>query len=125
MPESPVVERTAKKESVSMYALVSVDRGASLLGTYRTLYYHPNVLYCDATRGDCDLVLLLQAPTADMIKELVDKEIKTLEGVGEVSLLRVETPILGDNVINIMGTVDKALGRDKNESEAASARPRA
>ncbi len=121
VPEPPVVEQTAKKESVSMYALVSVDRAASLLGTYRKLYFHPNVLYCDATRGDCDLVLLLQAPTADMIKELVDNEIKTMEGIGEITLLGVETPILGDNVINIMGTVDKALGRDKNESEAASA----
>jgi CheY-like chemotaxis protein len=120
-PEAPVREETARKEAVSMYALVSVDRTASLLETYRKLYFHPNVLYCDATRGDCDIVLLLQAPTADMIKDLVDNEIKTMDGVGEITLMAVETPMLGDNVINIMGAVDKALGRDKNESEAASA----
>jgi CheY-like chemotaxis protein len=120
-PESTVREETAKKESVSMYAMVSLDRTGSLLETYRKLYFHPNVLYCDATRGDCDLVLLLQAADAGTIKDLVDNEIKKMEGVGEVSLLGVETPMLGDNVINIMGTVDKALGRDKTESEAESA----
>jgi DNA-binding response OmpR family regulator len=110
-------ERTEKKESVSMYAMVSVDNNAHLLEAYRRLYFHQNVLYCDAVRGDYDLVLLLQAPTFDGINELVEKEIKAIRGVAEVALLPVGTPMIGDNVVNIIGSVDNALGRDKGESE--------
>jgi CheY-like chemotaxis protein len=110
-------EGTEKKESVSMYAMVSIDNNAHLLEAYRKLYFHENVLYCDAVRGDYDLVLLLQAPTFDEINELVEKEIKAIRGVAEVSLLPVGTPMFGDNVVNIIGSVDRALGRDEGESE--------
>jgi hypothetical protein len=47
----------------------------------------------------------------------VEKKIKSVAGVTDASLLSVETPMLGENVINIMGSVDKALGRDKEGSE--------
>ena len=114
--DAPRVE-TEKKESVSMYAMLSIDNNAHLMDAFRKLYFHPNVLYCDAVRGDHDLVLLLQAPTFDGINELVEKEIKTTGGVAELSLLPVGTPIFGENVVNIMGSVDKALGRSEGESE--------
>ena len=113
----PPGKRTEKKESVSMYAMVSIDNNAHLLDVYRKLYFHRNVLYCDAIRGDYDLALLLQAPTFDEIDELVEKEIKAIRGVAEVSLLPVGTPMFGDNVVNIIGSVDRALGRDEGESE--------
>src|SRR5208283_981819 len=70
--EAPPRELTAAQESVSAYALVSLDNSANLLSTYRKLYYHENVLYCDAIRGDYDLVLLLQAATLDQINEVVE-----------------------------------------------------
>ena len=113
--EAPPRELTAAQESMSAYALVSLDNSANLLSTYRKLYYHENVLYCDAIRGDYDLVLLLQAATLDQIKEVVDTQIRTMQGVAEVSMLTVDAPMFGENVINIMGSVDKALGRDKGE----------
>jgi CheY-like chemotaxis protein len=117
--DAPPRELAAEEKSTSAYALVSVDSSANLLGTYRKLYFHRNVLYCDAIRGDYDLVLLLQAPSMDHIKDVAEREIKTMGGVAEVSLLGVDTPVFGDNVINIMGSVDKALGRDRGENEAA------
>ena len=92
---------------------------ANLLSIYRKLYFHQNVLYCDAIRGDYDLVLLLQAATADQINEVVEKEIRAMDGVADVSLMTVDTPMFGDNVISIMGSVDEALGRDKDENVAA------
>jgi len=110
-------EGTEKKESVSMYAMVSMDNTAHLLEAYRKLYFHENVLYCDAVRGDYDLVLLLQAPTFEGINELVEKEIKAIRGVAEVSLLPVGTPMFADNVVNIIGSVDRALAKDEGESE--------
>jgi CheY-like chemotaxis protein len=118
--EVPPREVTAAQESMSAYALVSLDNSANLLSTYRKLYYHENVLYCDAIRGDYDLVLLLQAATLDRINEVVETQIKTMPGVGGVSMLTVDAPMFGENVINIMGSVDKALGRDKGEDMAAS-----
>jgi DNA-binding Lrp family transcriptional regulator len=75
------------------------------------------VLYCDAIRGDHDLMLLLQAETPEAIQELVDTKIKTVEGVTDVTLLNVDSPMFGENVIDIIGSVDKALGREKEESE--------
>jgi CheY-like chemotaxis protein len=116
----PPKEKTATAESTSAYALIRLGKEANLLDIYRTLYYHGNVLYCDATRGDCDMVLLLQAPTLDDIKEVAEKEIKGMKGVAEVSLLPVDAPMLTDNVVSIMGSVDRALGRDKGENVAAS-----
>jgi CheY-like chemotaxis protein len=116
-------EGTAKNKSVSAYALVSLDKFANLLFVYRKLYFHQNVLYCDATRGDCDLVLLMQAPTMDEINQVLETEIKTLRGVSEVSLLEVQSPEFADNVIDIMGSVDKALGRDRGENDVTHDQP--
>ena len=118
--EEPTREAPVKEESVSMYAMVSLDSSAALLRIYRKLYFHRNVLYCDAIRGDYDLLLLLQAPTVDAIREVAEQEIGKMAGVAEVSLLSVETPMFGENVIDIMGSVDRALGRDRGESEAES-----
>lgn len=113
-------ESAVAEQATSAYALVRLNADANLLDVYRTLYYHQNVLYCDATRGDCDLVLLVQAPTLEQVKEVAEKEIGAMKGVAEVVLLPVEAPMLADNVIDIMGSVDKALGRDKDENVAAS-----
>jgi len=118
--EVPPREVTAAQESVSAYALVSLDDSANLLSTYRKLYYHENVLYCDAIRGEYDLVLLLQAATIDEINEVVETQIKTMPGVAGATMLTVDAPMFGENVINIMGSVDKALGRDKGEEMVAS-----
>ena len=117
--EAPLRESPAEEKSTSAYALVSVDSPADLVNTYRKLYFHQNVLYCDAIRGDYDLVLLLQAPAMDQIKDVVEREIKTMGGVTEVSFMGVDVPVFGENVVNIMGSVDRALGRDKGENEAA------
>jgi len=110
--EGPAINR-----SVSAYALVSLDSTANLINTYRRLYFHQNVLFCDATRGDCDLVLLLQASTMEEINKVLEEEIKTARGVSEVSILEVQAPLFSDNVIDIMGSVDKALGRYRGENE--------
>ncbi|MGD0229753.1 MAG: response regulator [Syntrophorhabdales bacterium] len=117
--EAPPTEPAAAGQSASAYVLVSVDNAQKLLNTYRKLYFHQNVLYCDAIRGDYDLILLLQAPTFDDINEVMEKDLKTMDGVTEVSLLSVDTPTFGENVINIMGSVDRALGRDKGENTVA------
>ncbi|HUJ68237.1 MAG TPA: response regulator [Syntrophorhabdales bacterium] len=118
-PEPPVKESKATEQSKSAYALVTLDSSADLLSIYRKLYFHHDVLYCDAIRGDYDLALLLQAATTDEITNVVEKEIRAMEGVADVSLMAMDTPTFGDNVISLMGSVDEALGRDKEENVAA------
>ncbi len=78
-------ESAVAEQATSAYALVRLNTDANLLDVYRTLYYHQNVLYCDATRGDCDLVLLVQAPTLEQVKEVAEKEIGAMKGVAEVT----------------------------------------
>jgi CheY-like chemotaxis protein len=117
---APVVEKeeaTVPVQSYSAYALVTLDGSANLLDAYRNLYFQENVLYCDAIRGDHDLMLLLQAGTPEEIQEAVETKIKTIEGVTEVALLNVDLPMFGENVVDIIGSVDKALGREKEEGE--------
>ena len=122
-PESTPAESAVPSQSVSAYALLSIDSSANLLKVYRKLYFLDNVLYCDAIRGDYDIVLLLQAPTFDKIQAVLDKEVKTIEGVADVTLLNVEAPVFGENVVSIMSSVDKALGRDKEEGEVYTSQP--
>jgi len=107
----------APAESVTSYALVTLDPSANLMDVYRKLYFQENVLYCDAIRGDYDLILMLQAESNERIEEIIENEVKATKGVADASLLTVETPMFGENVVNIMGSVDKALGRDKEEGE--------
>jgi len=118
--EPTPTERPAATPSFTAYALVTLDASANLMKVYRQLYFHENVLYCDAIKGDYDLVLMLQADTREAIDDVMENEIRTIEGVADASLLTVETPIFGENVHSIIGSVDKALGRDKGESEAAT-----
>lgn len=103
----------APAQSTTAYALINLESDANFLKVYRTLYLHDNVVYCDAIRGEYDMVLLLQAETIENIEAILDNEIKNIPGVSEASLLSVEVPTFGENVHSIIGSVDKALGRDK------------
>lgn len=115
IPEETIQKETAPAESVTDYVLVTLNASANLMDAYRSLYFRENVLYCDAIRGDYDLILLLQAESHEKIEEIVEKEIKKIAGVSEASLLTVKVPVFGENVVSIMGSVDRALGKDKEE----------
>ncbi|MDI9558410.1 MAG: hypothetical protein QM300_08840, partial [Pseudomonadota bacterium] len=54
-------EAVAPAQSIGAYALVTIDTAANLMGDYQKLYFHENVLYCDAVKGDHYIILLLQA----------------------------------------------------------------
>jgi CheY-like chemotaxis protein len=102
------------------YVLVKLDTLADTVHVYRQflLSFQNNLLYCDPIRGEHDFVLLLQGKSNEEINAIVDKEIKDFPGVANVSLLTVETPIFADNLVAVMSSVDKALGRVREEDEA-------
>lgn len=108
---------TLPVQSHSAYALVTLNNKANLVEAFRNLYFQENVLYCDAIRGDHDLMLLMQSDTPEALHEIVSTKIKSVEGVSDVTLLNVDSPMFGENVVDIIGSVDKALGREKEEGE--------
>lgn len=128
LPQPDAAPLAAEKESaepageraVSAYVLMNFADSADLSDAYQQLYFMDNVLYCDAIKGDYDLALLLQAGKMSEIHAVVDSKIKTLPGVKEIVFLPVEPPQLSGSVADIIGTVDKALGRDKENPDAAN-----
>ncbi len=67
--------------SVTGYVLVTLEPSANLPDVYRTLYSLGSVLFCDAIKGDYDMVLLVHAASNEKIREIVKKEIKAVPGV--------------------------------------------
>jgi CheY-like chemotaxis protein len=108
------------ERSVSAYVLLNFSDAADLSAVYQDLYFMDQVLYCDAIKGDFDLALLLQAGNMADIRATVDNKIKKLAGVKEAVLLPVDSPQLPESVANIIGTFDKALGREKGNPDASN-----
>lgn len=121
IPEAKAMESKATEptsaQTFSAYALVTLTPDANLMEVYRRLYFSENTVYCDAVRGDCDLMILIQSETPQKVAALIDNEIKTIPGVAEVTPLTVEAPVFAENVAEILGSVDKALGRENAEDE--------
>ena len=112
-----VSEATGDEKAVSAYALLNFDNTANLTDIYQEMYFMDHVLYCDAIKGDFDMVLLLQAANFSELHKIVDDKIKKLEGIKDICFLPVESPLLSESVNSVIGTVDKALGRNKGNPE--------
>ncbi len=108
---------TGGEKSVSAYALLNFSDSANLSEVYQDMYFMDNVLYCDAIKGEFDMALLLQAPKLSDLHAIIDDKIKKLPGIKDICFLPVESPLLSESVNNIIGTVDKALGREKENAE--------
>lgn len=122
---APAAEETKNAEpagerSFSAYALLNFNENANLEEAYQKLYFMDQVLYCDAIKGDFDLALLLQAGSMADIQAMIEDKVKTIPGVKDVTFLPVAQPRLSESTNSIIGTVDKALGRDKENPEAAA-----
>ncbi len=117
--EKPSAE-PAGERSVSAYVLLNFADTADLTAVYQNLYFMDQVLYCDAIKGDFDLALLMQAGSLSEIQATVESKIKSLPGVKEAVFLPVDPPQLPESVANIIGTFDKALGREKGNPDAAN-----
>jgi hypothetical protein len=56
---------------------------------YKQLCFMEDVVYCDATRGGYGLVLLIQAPTFDIIKKRIAYISKEVDGILRVQEYRI------------------------------------
>ena len=71
-----------------------------------------NVVYCDATRGDIDIFLLLQSDSNERCKEFYEKNIKEIKGIQDAKFLQVSVPILNDNIREIIQAAGITLFED-------------
>jgi CheY-like chemotaxis protein len=107
-------------KAVSAYVLLNFSAEAHLTDVYQEMYFMDHVLYCDAIKGDYDMALLLQAEKMEDLHELVENKIKKLPGVKDICFMPVDSPVFPDSINGIIGTVDKALGREKGNPETSS-----
>ncbi len=107
-------EKSEKKETetCSAYVLIKVKNDADYFPLYRKLYFMDNVVYCDATRGDIDIFLLLQSDSVDGCREIYEKNVKDLTEIEEAKFLPVSTPVLNENINEIVHAAGISLFED-------------
>ena len=113
-PSQKQTENVEKKESktVSAYITLKVDKDADFFSIYKKLYFHENVLYCDATKGDVDVILLIQDSSLELCKNFYEKEIQNIEGVKDSAFLPIEIPILNDSIKDIINAAGISMFDD-------------
>ena len=113
--KTPVKKKVEEKTDVktsAAFALLKINEDADFFSVYKKLYFMENVLYCDATRGDIDIFLLLQADTMENCKEFFEKEIKPLDAVKEAEFLPISVPVLNDNIKDIINSAGISLSEE-------------
>lgn len=105
-------EQKEIQKTVSAYALLNVKTEMDFFEVYKKLYFMENVLYCDATRGDIDIFLLLQADSLDRCKDIFENEIKPIEAISNAQFLPVGVPVLNDSIKEIINSVGVSLSNE-------------
>ena len=73
---------------LSSYVLLEIEE-EFLESIYKQLYFMEDVVHCDVTHGRYGFVLLVQAPTFDLIKKRIAHISRNVEGVLKVRELRI------------------------------------
>lgn len=108
------VPETDKSEDISKsgYFLVKLEKEADFADTYRKLYYMENVVYCDATRGDHDIFMLVQGRSMDEIRSIANDKVSNIEGVSSVEFLEIANPFLDEATNEVLDAAEDALSAD-------------
>jgi CheY-like chemotaxis protein len=104
-----MTEEETKIKTFSAYAILKIEKDADFFKIYRQLYFDKDVLYCDATKGDYDIFLLVQSSSYAGCKEICDKKVRIIEGVRELEYYEISSPILDNGVMNIIDEAGKLL----------------
>jgi DNA-binding response OmpR family regulator len=111
-----IVEKPEKEKdaiSKSAFMMVKLNRDADFFKVYRELYFMDNVLYCDATQGDYDIILLVHADTIDQCQEILDNKVSKIEGVDEVDFMKIGAVPGDDKIKEIVKNADITMQEDK------------
>ena len=117
LPEtSKEIELQTEKEealSKSAFMMLKLNKDANFFKIYRELYFMDNVLYCDATQGDYDIILLVHADTIEACKKILEKKIKKIDGINEVDFMKIGKIPGDDNIKEIVKNAEITLSDDK------------
>ena len=105
-----------KMTTKSGYAFVKMSDEDQFLPVYQKLYFNENVMYCDATRGVFDIVLLLHGKSVEEMEEVTEK-IRKMRGVDEVYFSSVEKPVLSDDLAKVISEMEKFLLENSSTSD--------
>lgn len=106
---TPQEEDKVEVQSQSAYILLKTETDADFFETYRSLYNMENVLYCDATKGDYDILMLVQANSLASCQNICDTRIKKVPGVKSVDFLGIANPVLEASTNAIIQAAENAL----------------
>jgi CheY-like chemotaxis protein len=94
------------------YIFLKVDESSDFFEIYKKLYFMKNILYCDATKGDIDIILLVQGASIDECKELFENEVKVINGIKNAELVPISVPVLNDNIKEIINSAGVLLSNE-------------
>lgn len=93
----------------SAYLLLGVNEEKGFMETYQALYAMEPVVYCDTTKGDYDIFMLVQGKNREEIQTFVDSQVKQVAGVDRVEILDVQLPVLDEAVQTVIRDAEEAL----------------
>jgi len=111
-PKPPAEADKVEVRTTAAYVLIKVKDDVDYFSLYRKIYFMENILYCDATRGDIDIFVLLQAGSEEKCRQIYEQEIQPLEGIRETVFLPVSVPLLNDNIKDIVHSAGISLFED-------------
>jgi DNA-binding Lrp family transcriptional regulator len=103
-----VTTDTGETKSESAYYLIRLNDDADIFECYRILNDMPNVLYSDTTKGDYDIFILAQTHSIEKLEEMAET-LNKLPFVKSMDYMRVEIPVLSENVASIISVAEEAL----------------
>ena len=106
------------RESTSAYLTIKITDSENSMEIFDKLYSMPGIQSCDAVRGDFDVILLVQAESAEEITKVFDS-VRAIEGIEVLSMSQVERPKLDRDVDEFIDSYQKAV---KQEAAAGARR---
>jgi len=107
----PVKSGLGESRNESAYFLVRLTEDADIFESYKVLYDLPNILYTDTTKGDYDIFILAQAPSLEKLEEM-GENIKKMPFIKSMDYMKVEQPVLSENVASIISVAEEALQKE-------------
>jgi CheY-like chemotaxis protein len=111
-PGKAEIHEKTEAKSVAAYIMIKIKPESDFFNLYRKLYFMDGVLYCDATSGDIDIFLLIQADTVEACEEIFINQIKILDGISQAEFLPVGVPLLNDYIREIINSAGITLFED-------------
>jgi len=105
-PKEAVAEEAAPKQAVSAYAFLKLKKGANFFDIYRQLYFMDSILYCDATNGDNDIILLIQSGSLSECRSICDEKIASISGVEHIEFQQVAPPKFEKDLDMLMDSIN-------------------